>query len=75
LLGYGQADDGGEEFASPAPAPTAAVQEAIDSAMIKAASDIHPDEVNEEEDTMEARWARRFSKEREELISFLEEVG
>jgi len=64
LLGYGQADDGGEEFASPAPAPTAAVQEAIDSAMIKAASDIHPDEVNEEEDTMEARWARRFSKAR-----------
>jgi HK97 family phage portal protein len=75
LLGYGQAEEGGDDFMSPAPAPAGAVQESIDSAIMKAASDVHPDEVNEEEDTMEARWTRRFRKEREELIEFLEEVG
>mgnify|MGYP005816625611 CR=1 FL=1 len=75
LMGYGEADEGGDEFMGPAPAPSPAVQEAIDSAVLKAASDVHPDEVNEEEDTMETRWTRRFRKEREELIAFLEEVG
>ena len=59
---------------SPAPAPTPEVEEAITLAL-KAASDLHPDEVNEQEDTMETRWAKRFSKEREELIAYLEEVG
>ena len=81
LLGYGEAEEGGDEFMSaPAPAPSPEVEEppeveeAVERAM-KAASDLHPDEVNEEEDTMETRWAKRFSKEREELISYLQEVG
>ena len=74
LLGYGEAPDGGDDFMSPAPAPTPEVEEAITLAL-KAASDLHPDEVNEQEDTMETRWAKRFSKEREELIAYLEEVG
>ena len=75
LLGYGEAEDGGDEFMSSAPAPSPEVQASIDSAILKAASDLRPDEVNEEEDTMETRWAKRFSKEREELIAYLEEVG
>jgi len=41
----------------------------------KAASDVHPDEVNEEEDDMEATWAKRLRKERDELIAYLEEIG
>ena len=78
LLGYGEAEDGGDDFMAPTPAPSPVVQEAIDSFgsyIIKAASDLRPDEVNEEEDTMDSRWERRLRKEREALIEYLEEVG
>ena len=76
LLGYGEAADGGDEFMEPTPSP--AVQEAIDSFgsyLTKAASDVHPDEVNEEEDSMEARWVRRFRNERDNLVAYLEELA
>jgi len=41
----------------------------------KAASDVHPDEVNKEEDDLENKWAKRFRKERDEFIAYLEEIG
>ena len=41
----------------------------------KAASDIRDDEVNDEEDSMEANWARRFRQERDELVKYLDEIG
>ena len=71
LLGYGEADEGGNEFMPPAPAPVAMLSEM----MQKAASDVHPDEVNKEEDDMEAKWTKRLRTERDELISYLEEIG
>ena len=70
LLGYGEADDGGDEFAAPAASPMGF---GLEEMVQKAASDVHPDEVNEEEDSMEARWARRFRKERNDLVAYLEE--
>lgn len=75
LLGYGEADEGGDEFMSSAPAPVGPIEEAINNAVSKAASDLRPDEVNEEEDTMDNRWERRLRKEREALLDYIEEVG
>ena len=43
--------------------------------MRKAASDLRDDDINDEEDSMEANWARRFRKERDALVAYLEEVG
>ena len=72
LLGYGEAADGGDEFMAPSAAPMAF---ALEDMMQKAASDVHPDEVNEEEDSMEARWVRRFSNERDALVTYLEDFA
>jgi len=72
LLGYGQALDGGDEFAQPSPAPLAA---SIEDMVLKAANDLRDDEINDEEDSMEAHWARRFRNERDALVAYLEEVG
>ena len=71
LLGYGEADEGGNEFMGPAPAPVTMLAEM----MQKAASDVHPDEVNKEEDDMEAKWTKRLRTERDDLIAYLEEIG
>jgi len=71
LLGYGEAEEGGNEFMAPAPAPVAMLNEMLQ----KAASDVHPDEVNKEEDDLENKWAKRFRKERDEFIAYLEEIG
>ena len=70
LLGYGQATEGGDEFMQ-APAPMG-IGLGLDSAVLKAASDIRDDEVNEEEDKMRANWAKRFRQERDGLIEYLE---
>ena len=72
LLGYGEAADGGDEFMAPSAAPVAF---ALEDMMQKAASDVHPQEVNEEEDSMEARWVRRFRNERDNLVAYLEELA
>ena len=72
LLGYGQAVEGGDEFMAPAAPPVAA---GFEDMVQKAASDLREDEVNDEEDSMEANWARRFRKERDSLVAYLEEVG
>ena len=72
LLGDGEALEGGDEFMAPAPPP---VGLGLEDMVRKAASDVHPDEVNDEEDSMEANWARRFRKERDALVAYLEEVG
>jgi HK97 family phage portal protein len=72
LLGYGVADDGGDEFMQPAPAPVPA---GIEEMIQKAASDLHDEEVNKVEDSMEERWARRFRKERDGIITYLEEFA
>jgi phage portal protein BeeE len=74
LLGYGEAGEGGDEFMAPAPAPTE-VATLLEDMVRKAASDVHPDEVNEEEDAMEAIWSKRLRTERDELIAYLEEIG
>jgi len=74
LLGYGEALEGGDEFMAPtaAPPPT---ELALEDMVRKAASDLRDDEVNDEEDSMEANWARRFRQERDALVEYLEEVG
>jgi HK97 family phage portal protein len=72
LLGYGEALEGGDEFMAPAPPP---VGLALEDMVRKAASDLHDDAVNDEEDSMEANWARRFRQERDSLVAYLEEVG
>ena len=54
-----------------APAPMG-IGLGLDSAVLKAASDIRDDEVNEEEDKMRANWAKRFRQERDGLIEYLE---
>ena len=74
LLGYGEAGEGGDEFMAPA-APSVGIGAAIEDAISKAASPVHPDEVNDEEDSMEARWARRLREQRDSLIEYLEEIG
>ena len=74
LLGYGEALEGGDEFMAPAAAPSP-TELALEDMVRKAASDLHPDEVNDEEDSMEANWARRFRQERDSLVAYLEEVG
>jgi len=72
LLGYGEALEGGDEFMAPAAAP---VGLGLDDMAQKAASNVHDDEVNDEEDSMEANWARRFRQERDSLVAYLEEIG
>jgi HK97 family phage portal protein len=72
LLGYGEAIEGGDEFMAP-PSPPIGV--GFENMIQKAASDIRDDEVNDEEDSMEANWARRFRQERDALVKYLEEVG
>ena len=57
---------------APAAPPVAA---GFEDMVQKAASDLREDEVNDEEDSMEANWARRFRKERDSLVAYLEEVG
>ena len=72
LLGYGEAADGGDEFMAPSAAPVAF---ALEDMVQKAASELHDEAVNKEEDSMESRWARRFRKERNDLVAYLEEIG
>jgi HK97 family phage portal protein len=74
LLGYGETGEGGDEFMSQ-PSPSPAVEVGIQDAIGKAVNDLRDEEINKEEDTMEARWAKRFRTERDELIGYLEEVG
>jgi HK97 family phage portal protein len=73
LLGYGQAVEGGDEFMAPVAAPPVAA--GLEDMVRKAASDLREDEVNDEEDSMEANWARRFRQERDALVKYLEEIG
>ena len=73
LLGYGEAGDGGDEFATPAASPMGLVLE--EGMVQKSGSVVYPDEVNQEEETMESRWAKRFSKEKENLVAYLEELA
>ena len=69
--GEREATDGGNEFMQPA----APVGFGIEDMVQKAASELHDEAVNEEEDSMESRWARRFRKERNDLVAYLEEIG
>lgn len=73
LLGYGEAEAGGEDFMAPAP-PSAGLGASLDEAVYKAASNLLDEEVGKEEDSMERRWARRLRDERNAVISYLEEI-
>jgi len=73
LLGYGETSEGGDEFMTPA--PSGGIAMALEDAVNKAASDLRDDEINEEEDSMEGRWAKRLRQERDSLIDYIEEIG
>ena len=60
---------------APAAALPPPTELALEDMVRKAANELRDDEVNDEEDSMEANWARRFRKERDALVAYLEEVG
>jgi hypothetical protein len=72
-LGYGEADEGGNEYLAPS-AGGGLLGLAVEEVVTKAASDIRDDEINEEEDQMETKWEGRLRQERDNLIKYLEEV-
>ena len=73
LLGYGEADEGGNEYLAPS-GGGGLLGLAVEEVVTKAASDIRDDEINEEEDQMETKWEGRLRQERDNLIKYLEEV-
>jgi len=74
LLGYGEADEGGNEYLAPS-GGGGLLGLAVEEVVSKAASDIRDDEINEEEDQMETKWEGRLRQERNNLIKYLEEVS
>ena len=81
LLGYGEAEQGGEDFLSPSsgPAPAnlgsslgLAVEGALEQ---KLANDLRDEEGNRKEDEMIDRWETRFAEQRRNLLRYIEEIG
>ena len=44
-------------------------------AVVKAASTVRDDEINDEEDEMDTSWARRLRNERAGLIEYMRRIG
>tara|TARA_R110000765_G_scaffold10551_1_gene32555 strand:- start:1713 stop:3101 length:1389 start_codon:yes stop_codon:yes gene_type:complete len=81
LLGYGEAEQGGEEFLSPSPGPSGgllglSLGDGLEGAIqSKLANDLRDEEGNRKEDEMIDRWESRFAEQKRDLLRYIEEVG
>jgi len=73
LLGYGETD-GGDEYLEQSGGGGLIGLEAS-GGVVKAASTVRDDEINDEEDEMDTSWARRLRNERAGLIEYMRRIG
>jgi len=72
LLGLDDADEGGDDYVAQSSGGIFSL--GVDGLQTKAASDLREQEVNDEEDEMESKWAVRLRNERNNILNYLEEV-
>jgi len=76
LLGYGEAEEAGDQFFStPSGGESAISILGVEDYIEKQVNDLRDEEVNKQEDTMESHWEKRLATERDKIIEYLEEKG